>query len=83
MYSKELTTCSGCNNKFDSNLDYDKFWFLSNCCDIFCKRCLNNQINEEFISKKANLKCKKCSSAFEREDFISILGKDKYDKLDN
>ncbi|KAL4472349.1 hypothetical protein ABPG72_002832 [Tetrahymena utriculariae] len=82
VYATDQTICNGCKQKFDSNLDCDKFWFLNNCLDVFCKKCLLKQINEEYIPNKGQIKCKVCKSKLEKEDFENILGKEKFDKLD-
>ena len=45
MRPEDILLCGKCNKKFDSNMDFDKCWYLSECCHMFCKGCIMKKIN--------------------------------------
>ncbi|KAL4460977.1 hypothetical protein ABPG74_016449 [Tetrahymena malaccensis] len=79
--SSDQVQCQGCKKGFDSNFDSDKIYYLNLCLHPFCKGCLIKQINTDFVNK-AGVSCLTCNRDLVEYDYNNLIGKEKYEQLE-
>lgn len=75
--------CEACHKVFYSNKDFDKLWYLDQCCHMICRMCIS-RLAIDYVANDGKLLCPElgCGAKFNMYDLQSVLGLEKFQELD-